>query len=144
MPYLILIVAILAAWQRNSRHVYDANQLNVRLRKPYKRHVSQFSIHSLELPPILQSTTPASSSIASSPTPLHPPSPPPLPDNIYIVRFHKYRMAAEHRSSLDHTLDKRRWTWIDRKNAAAKYPTDFGLIRAEGASLETIQVIENR
>eukprot|EP00884_Botryococcus_braunii_P003885 jgi/Botrbrau1/13498/Bobra.0082s0091.1 len=50
----------------------------------------------------------------------------------YIVRFNTYRMAEEHRRLLaDSLAGEDGWAWIPRSNAAAKFPTDFGLVRLE-------------
>lgn len=79
------------------------------------------------------------------PGPPAPALPQPRPDDrsadgVYIVRFKGYAMAGEHRNRLAPALAARRWEWVDRNNPAARFPTDFGLVRADGASLEEVQV----
>lgn len=51
-------------------------------------------------------------------------------DHNYIVRFFDYRNAEVHRSYLEESLifPTDTWRWIDRSNAAASFPTDFGLL----------------
>ncbi|XP_078169721.1 SITE-1 protease [Carex rostrata] len=51
-------------------------------------------------------------------------------DHNYIVRFFDYRSAEVHRSYLEESLifPTDTWRWIDRSNAAASFPTDFGLL----------------
>ena len=49
-------------------------------------------------------------------------------------------MAGEHRNRLEPELQRRHWEWIPRDNPAMRFPTDFGLIRAEGESLQSLQV----
>jgi len=61
-------------------------------------------------------------------------------DQLFIVRFLEYRPAAEHLSSLAATLKQSGWEWVHRSNPAARFPTDFGLIRAQNADLATVQV----
>ncbi|KAK9947682.1 hypothetical protein M0R45_003295 [Rubus argutus] len=46
----------------------------------------------------------------------------------YIVRFIEYKRAAEHREYLKSRVPSDGWDWIERNNAAQKYPTDFGLV----------------
>ena len=61
----------------------------------------------------------------------------------YIVRFIKYRMADQHKTQLQHHLDSwgsDDWQWIARRNAAAKFPTDFALLELNPQSQEAIKV----
>lgn len=51
--------------------------------------------------------------------------------NNYIVRFREYKTAEDHRSYLKSRIPPGGWKWIERKNPASKYPTDFGLISVE-------------
>ena len=53
------------------------------------------------------------------------------PRRNYIVRFRKYNTAQHHRAYLESNLRSRGWEWIERRNPAAKFPTDFGLILVE-------------
>lgn len=47
----------------------------------------------------------------------------------YIVRFVEYKKWEDHRDYLSDNLGlKLQWKWIERRNPAAKYPTDFGLL----------------
>ncbi|GAX78554.1 hypothetical protein CEUSTIGMA_g5994.t1 [Chlamydomonas eustigma] len=48
----------------------------------------------------------------------------------YILRFNSYLHAAEHHQQLATALpgEGLTWNWIERKNKASEYPTDFGLI----------------
>lgn len=52
----------------------------------------------------------------------------------YIVRFREYKRASDHRSYLGSSLGLEGWEWIERRNPAAKFPTDFGLISIEEGS----------
>ncbi|KAL4525136.1 hypothetical protein Ndes2526A_g07218 [Nannochloris sp. 'desiccata'] len=60
-------------------------------------------------------------------------------DSLYIVRFSRYATAGQHRKRLQSVLSKQQWQWVKRDNPAQRFPTDFGLIRAPGASLDTVQ-----
>jgi hypothetical protein len=51
-------------------------------------------------------------------------------------------MAGQHRERLQSVLSQQQWQWVKRDNPAQKFPTDFGLIRAPGASLDIVQVRE--
>ena len=64
----------------------------------------------------------------------------------YIVRFREYRRAAQWRRALEAVLseDGSQWKWVERHNAAASFPTDFGVVRFQTASAETVQVDLNR
>ena len=60
----------------------------------------------------------------------------PAANGLHIVRFRQYRMAAEHHAALAAALPGAAagWEWVERRNKAAAYPTDFGLVRlAAGA-----------
>ncbi|XP_061374496.1 subtilisin-like protease SBT6.1 isoform X2 [Gastrolobium bilobum] len=67
------------------------------------------------------------------------PSPPPHHHGNYIVGFSEYKSAEHHRAYLESSLGSKGWWWIDRRNPAAKYPTDFGLVSVEDLGL--IEVI---
>jgi len=62
--------------------------------------------------------------------------PPEAPRNYYIVRFLQYRLAEEHRAYLESGVRSDGWEWIERKNPAAKYPTDFGLVSIQEVAIE--------
>ncbi|XP_061343832.1 subtilisin-like protease SBT6.1 isoform X1 [Gastrolobium bilobum] len=49
----------------------------------------------------------------------------------YIVRFLEYKLAEHHRAYLESNLRSQGWKWIERRNPAANYPTDFGLVSVE-------------
>ncbi|XVF88546.1 hypothetical protein PTKIN_Ptkin19aG0059100 [Pterospermum kingtungense] len=51
--------------------------------------------------------------------------------NNYIIRFTDYKPASDHRSYLESSLRSDGWEWIERRNPAAKFPTDFGLLSIE-------------
>jgi len=47
----------------------------------------------------------------------------------YIVRFLDYKIAGDHRSYLEEKLRSfENWRWVDRKNPASAFPTDFGVL----------------
>jgi hypothetical protein len=52
----------------------------------------------------------------------------------WIVRFKSYKHAAKHKKQLEAELGfpNGLWSWVDRVNAAAKLPTDFGLLQVAG------------
>ncbi|KAL5768834.1 hypothetical protein ACOSQ2_015617 [Xanthoceras sorbifolium] len=58
--------------------------------------------------------------------------------NDYIVRFTEYKKADDHLSYLKSGIRSDGWEWIERKNPAAKYPTDFGLISIEEPLKQTL------
>ncbi|KAI4377106.1 hypothetical protein MLD38_014791 [Melastoma candidum] len=60
----------------------------------------------------------------------------------YIVRFTQYKPADHHRDYLT-SSSPRGWSWIDRRNPASEFPTDFGLISIEdGARDRVVREIE--
>ncbi|XP_043703885.1 subtilisin-like protease SBT6.1 isoform X2 [Telopea speciosissima] len=46
----------------------------------------------------------------------------------YIVRFLEYKKVEEHRIYLEKNIRLSGWEWIERRNPAASFPTDFGLV----------------
>ncbi|KAK9148808.1 hypothetical protein Scep_007565 [Stephania cephalantha] len=53
----------------------------------------------------------------------------------YIVRFRKYERAEDHRNYLEENLGLvRGWSWIERRNPAASFPTDFGVVAVEDSA----------
>ena len=50
-------------------------------------------------------------------------------------------MIDDHEMSLKELLSENGFQWIDRKNPAMKFPTDFALIRAPGTTLEAVSDI---
>ncbi|KAK1314323.1 hypothetical protein QJS10_CPA06g00676 [Acorus calamus] len=52
----------------------------------------------------------------------------------YVVRFRDYRRAEDHRSYLEEELGSGGgggWRWIERRNPASAFPTDFGVVSIE-------------
>ncbi|RWW12451.1 hypothetical protein BHE74_00012803 [Ensete ventricosum] len=51
------------------------------------------------------------------------------PARNHVVRFLEYRMAEDHRAYLAENLGSRNgWRWVERRNPAASFPTDFGVL----------------
>ncbi|KAE8680982.1 Membrane-bound transcription factor site-1 protease [Hibiscus syriacus] len=64
--------------------------------------------------------------------------------NNYLIRFTDYKSASDHRSYLESSLRSDGWDWIERRNPAAKLPTDFGLLSIEDSVKEAVvEEIEN-
>ncbi|KAJ4822600.1 hypothetical protein Tsubulata_021929 [Turnera subulata] len=49
----------------------------------------------------------------------------------YIVRFTQYRDARSHREYLLSEVKSDGWEWIERRNPAMEYPTDFAVVAIE-------------
>ena len=86
----------------------------------------------------------------------------PTSDGLFIVRFKEYQMAAVHRSALEAALADPQlpplrgtdpgpsssaaaaaaagWQWVDRTNLAARFPTDFGLLRLDATVQDALKV----
>ncbi|XP_077210082.1 SITE-1 protease [Tasmannia lanceolata] len=64
-----------------------------------------------------------------------------IPRTNYIVRFLEYRRAEDHRIYLESKLGSAGWNWIERKNPAQSFPTDFGLVSIED-SVRTVLIEE--
>ncbi|KAG0503484.1 hypothetical protein HPP92_003556 [Vanilla planifolia] len=62
----------------------------------------------------------------------------------YVVRFREYRMADDHSAYLAENLQSfQGWRWIERKNLASSFPTDFAVLEiGDGLRGELIQEIE--
>ena len=61
----------------------------------------------------------------------------------YIIRFKEYKMADQHRSQLQQHLrgwSSQDWRWVARRNAAAKFPTDFALLELDSPNLHAVKV----
>lgn len=59
----------------------------------------------------------------------------------FIVRFRDYKMAEQHKQALAAGLpNNRHWKYVDRNNAAARFPTDFALLEIEFSDVEAIKV----
>ncbi|KAL5729233.1 site-1 protease [Ranunculus cassubicifolius] len=57
----------------------------------------------------------------------------------YIVRFNEYKTANDHKTYLEENLrDFNGWKWIERRNPAASFPTDFALISIEESVKEIV------
>ncbi|KAK3041678.1 hypothetical protein RJ639_001488 [Escallonia herrerae] len=69
-----------------------------------------------------------------SPNPNPQPVPPPPDHNHhnYIIRFVSYKQAQHHKAYLEANVNSSNWQWIDRRNPAAEFPTDFALVSIEG------------
>lgn len=62
-----------------------------------------------------------------------------LTRNNYIVRFFDYKIGAEHRSYLEDNLRSlANWRWIDRKNPASDFPTDFGVVEIHDSNPKAV------
>ncbi|CAN6190773.1 unnamed protein product [Urochloa humidicola] len=60
------------------------------------------------------------------------------PASRYVVRFVEYRRAEEHRGYLDAglggaALAAASWRWVERRNPAAAFPTDFAVLEIRDA-----------
>jgi len=66
----------------------------------------------------------------------------PPPASRYVVRFLEYRRAAEHREYLDGGLRgaalAASWRWVERRNPAAAFPTDFAVLEIRDAHREAV------
>ncbi|XP_021277177.1 subtilisin-like protease SBT6.1, partial [Herrania umbratica] len=58
--------------------------------------------------------------------------------NNYIIRFTDYKPASDHRSYLESSLRSDGWEWIERRNPASKFPTDFGLVSIKDSVKEAL------
>ncbi|KAH0720721.1 hypothetical protein KY284_005751 [Solanum tuberosum] len=56
----------------------------------------------------------------------------------YIVRFYHYKEAEAHWNYLQDNLKFKGWQWIERKNPAARFPTDFGLVAIDESVKELL------
>lgn len=56
----------------------------------------------------------------------------------YIVRFHQYKEAKVLQNYLQDNVKFKGWEWIERKNPAARFPTDFGLVAIEESVKELL------
>ncbi|XP_078431783.1 SITE-1 protease isoform X2 [Wolffia australiana] len=54
------------------------------------------------------------------------------PATNYVVRFLEYRHAEDHRSYIEENVGSLSgWRWVERRNPAASFPTDFALLAVE-------------
>ncbi|KAJ8532873.1 hypothetical protein K7X08_015762 [Anisodus acutangulus] len=56
----------------------------------------------------------------------------------YIVRFHHYKESEDLRNYLQNNVKFKGWEWIERKNPASRFPTDFGLVAIEESVKELL------
>ncbi|XP_027072249.1 subtilisin-like protease SBT6.1 [Coffea arabica] len=56
----------------------------------------------------------------------------------HIIRFNNYKKAEDHKNYLKEKLQFKGWEWIERKNPAAKFPTDFGLVEIEDSKRDVL------
>lgn len=56
----------------------------------------------------------------------------------YIVRFYHYKEPEDHWNYLQNNLKFKGWQWIERKNPAARFPTDFGLVEIDESMKELL------
>ncbi|MFS7982475.1 putative site-1 protease [Helianthus anomalus] len=61
----------------------------------------------------------------------------------YIVRFTNYKHAHHHKKYLEHHTKKKfnassNWEWIDRNNAASRFPTDFGVVSVDDEAVNSV------
>ncbi|KAJ7567087.1 hypothetical protein O6H91_02G131800 [Diphasiastrum complanatum] len=49
----------------------------------------------------------------------------------FIVRFKEYKHASQHKRVLEGSLHGGGWRWVDRKNPASIFPTDFALLKID-------------
>jgi hypothetical protein len=58
----------------------------------------------------------------------------------FIVRFKDYKMGEEHKQSmLSGLTGNPHWKYVDRNNAAARFPTDFALVEIELDHVEELK-----
>ncbi|XP_068647633.1 subtilisin-like protease SBT6.1 [Aristolochia californica] len=76
----------------------------------------------------------------SSPT-KSPEAPDTVPSGNYVVRFLEYRPVEDHRMYLEQSVEPVGWKWIERRNPAASFPTDFGLVSIDD-SLRSLLIQE--
>ncbi|TVU12412.1 hypothetical protein EJB05_46056, partial [Eragrostis curvula] len=67
------------------------------------------------------------------------------PASRHVVRFVEYRHAEEHREYLEAGLrgaapPAESWRWVERRNPAAAFPTDFGVLEIRDAHREAVLV----
>lgn len=65
------------------------------------------------------------------------------PASRHVVRFLEYRPAEEHREYLDAglrgaALAAASWRWVERRNPAAAFPTDFAVLEIRDAHREAV------
>ena len=68
---------------------------------------------------------------------------PPAADGLFIVRFKEYAMAEDHHTTLQAALPgdgSGGWEWVQRRNPAAVFPTDFALLRLAPAGESVLKV----
>ncbi|KAL2532647.1 Subtilisin-like protease SBT6.1 [Abeliophyllum distichum] len=58
--------------------------------------------------------------------------------NNHIIRFIQYKKAQDHREYLERNVKLKGWEWVERKNPAMKFATDFALVAIEEIMLELL------
>ncbi|KAL2553727.1 Subtilisin-like protease SBT6.1 [Forsythia ovata] len=58
--------------------------------------------------------------------------------NNHIIRFIQYKKAQDHREYLESNVKLKGWEWVERKNPAMKFATDFALVAIEEFMLELL------
>ncbi|KAI3802914.1 hypothetical protein L1987_31061 [Smallanthus sonchifolius] len=61
----------------------------------------------------------------------------------YIVRFTDYKKAEHHKEYLEQNTKGKSngsssWQWIDRNNAASRFPTDFGVVAIDDEAVKSV------
>nr|GMD64086.1 subtilisin-like protease SBT6.1 [Ipomoea batatas] len=56
----------------------------------------------------------------------------------YIIRFTRYLKSEYHRTYLQDNVKLVGWEWIERKNPASQFPTDFALVAIEESMTELL------
>lgn len=56
----------------------------------------------------------------------------------HIIRFTDYKKAEDHKIYLQKEVKFDGWEWIERKNPASKFPTDFGLVSIEDSKRDVL------
>ncbi|XAR53342.1 Site-1 protease [Bertholletia excelsa] len=128
-----------------ARHAFELTMIPFRVISKF--HLSLlvvlFSIHLLHFKPSLDTIlfspfqnrtvtldAPAERSESSAPTNHQEPQ---IARQNYIVRFREYKRAEDHQNYLAEKVNLQGWEWVERRNPAAKFPTDFGVVAIEGS-----------
>ncbi|XP_022897569.1 subtilisin-like protease SBT6.1 [Olea europaea var. sylvestris] len=56
----------------------------------------------------------------------------------HIIRFIQYKKAQDHREYLERNVKLKGWEWVERKNPAMKFDTDFALVAIQEFMLELL------
>ncbi|KAG8376026.1 hypothetical protein BUALT_Bualt09G0020100 [Buddleja alternifolia] len=66
-----------------------------------------------------------------STSPLSNPDETETPAKNHIIRFIQYKKVHDHKDYLERNVKSNGWKWVERNNAAMKFPTDFALVAIE-------------